>query len=212
MRWPAILQEVVGLLPGQDLVALMSRQLLLNGLEQGSVQDRRLLSGQDLIPVSDLANKEAVPEEVGEGSSAEWDASAGLARAEGPRPGADVFGPEVPDEFVSAGYLEISAKDHPDPFGLVLHDGKLAVLQLIAKGEEASHPQPFALGGSNLVPDALGGDLPLELGKGTLRVSRPMDVVVLNCWVTETKETSWAPNSSTSFAKSASDLVSRSTL
>src|SRR3979409_2443952 len=29
----------------------------------------------------------------------------------------------------------------------------------------------------------------------TLRVSRPMEVVVLNCWVTETKETPWASNS-----------------
>src|ERR1700710_2092376 len=29
----------------------------------------------------------------------------------------------------------------------------------------------------------------------TLRVSRPMAVVVLNCWVTETKETPWASNS-----------------
>src|SRR6516164_6226405 len=32
----------------------------------------------------------------------------------------------------------------------------------------------------------------------TFRVKRPIDVVVLNCWVTETKETSWASNSSTS--------------
>src|SRR5271169_5664642 len=46
----------------------------------------------------------------------------------------------------------------------------------------------------------------------TLRVSRPMEVVVLNCWVTETNETPWASNSSTSLAKSARDLVSRSTL
>ncbi len=48
--------------------------------------------------------------------------------------------------------------------------------------------------------------------KSTLRVSRPIEVVVLNCWVTETNETPWASNSSTSLAKSASDLVSRSTL
>jgi len=60
----------------------------------------------------------------------------------------------------------------------------------------------LALGGSDLVAE---GNLPLELGKtgARLRVSRPMEVVVLNCWVTETKETSWAPNNSTSFAKSA---------
>src|SRR6266481_130019 len=48
--------------------------------------------------------------------------------------------------------------------------------------------------------------------RSTLRVSRPMEVVVLNCWVTETKDTPWASNSSTSLAKSASDLVRRSTL
>src|SRR4030088_1144519 len=41
----------------------------------------------------------------------------------------------------------------------------------------------------------------------TLRVSRPMEVVVLNCWVTETNDTPCASNSSTSLAKSANDLV-----
>ena len=39
-----------------------------------------------------------------------------------------------------------------------------------------------------------------------------MLVVVLNDWVTETKETSCLSNNSTSFAKSASERVSRSTL
>src|SRR6266536_2277661 len=39
----------------------------------------------------------------------------------------------------------------------------------------------------------------------TFRVSRPIEVVVLNCWVTETNETPWASNSSTSLAKSAND-------
>ena len=34
-----------------------------------------------------------------------------------------------------------------------------------------------------------------------------MEVVVLNCWVTETNETPWELNSSTSLAKSASDLL-----
>src|SRR5580700_302781 len=35
----------------------------------------------------------------------------------------------------------------------------------------------------------------------TLRVRRPMLVVVLKDWVTDTNETSWASNSSTSFSK-----------
>src|SRR4051794_5208773 len=45
-----------------------------------------------------------------------------------------------------------------------------------------------------------------------LRVSRPMLVVVLKDWVTETNETPSASKISTSLAKSASERVSRSTL
>ena len=41
---------------------------------------------------------------------------------------------------------------------------------------------------------------------------RPMLVVVLKDWVTDTKETPCLSNSSTSLAKSASERVNRSTL
>jgi len=43
-------------------------------------------------------------------------------------------------------------------------------------------------------------------------VSRPIEVVVLNDWVTETKLVSARSSASTSFAKSSSERVSRSTL
>ena len=45
-----------------------------------------------------------------------------------------------------------------------------------------------------------------------LSVSRPIEVVVLNCWVTETNETACRSNTSTILAKSFRDRVSRSTL
>ena len=45
-----------------------------------------------------------------------------------------------------------------------------------------------------------------------LSVSRPIELVVLNCWVTETNDTLCASNTSTILAKSPSDRVSRSTL
>ncbi len=45
-----------------------------------------------------------------------------------------------------------------------------------------------------------------------LSVKRPIDVVVLNCCVIETKETPWASKTSTILAKSLSDRVNRSTL
>ena len=46
----------------------------------------------------------------------------------------------------------------------------------------------------------------------TLRVSRPIDVVVLNCWVTDTNDTPRASKLSVILAKSASARVSRSIL
>ena len=57
-----------------------------------------------------------------------------------------------------------------------------AVLEVIAKGQGACHPNFLALGGGDLVPDAIRGDPVLELGKdrSRFRVSRPIDVVVLN--------------------------------
>jgi hypothetical protein len=55
-----ILQKVIGFLPGQSLVGLMGRQLLLDSLEQAFVHDRRLLARQDLARVLELTNKEAV--------------------------------------------------------------------------------------------------------------------------------------------------------
>jgi hypothetical protein len=54
------LLEVICLLSGQDLLGPMGRQLLLNGPEYGLVDDRRLLPGQGLTSVPDLANREAV--------------------------------------------------------------------------------------------------------------------------------------------------------
>ena len=52
-----------------------------------------------------------------------------------------------------------------------------------------------------------GGD-----GSSTFNISLPIEVVVLNCWVTETNEAPFASRISTILAKSASDRVSRSTL
>jgi hypothetical protein len=51
------------------------------------------------------------------------------------------------------------------PFGFALDNNELAILELVAEWG-ATHPKPFALGGRDLVPDALGSKLALELGKG----------------------------------------------
>ena len=90
----------------------------------------------------------------------------------------------------------------------------LRSFDVVAERQRAAHPHALALGGRDLVADALARDLALELGEGQqhVEVSRPIEVVVLNACVTETNETPWLSSISTILAKSASDRVSRSTL
>ena len=51
-------------------------------------------------------------------------------------------------------------------------DGDLSVLGVVAERGHAADPKPLALGGGDLVPDPLGGDLALELGKGQQHIER----------------------------------------
>jgi hypothetical protein len=66
----------------------------------------------------------------------------------------------------------------------------------------------------DLVADALAGDLPLELRKGQQHIEGqpPIELVVLNCWVTDTNDTPCVSKISTSRTKSASDPKPRSWL
>jgi len=41
---------------------------------------------------------------------------------------------EITHKFVDPADFQISAKDRPHPFGLVVYDEELAVLQFVAKG------------------------------------------------------------------------------
>jgi hypothetical protein len=53
----------------------------------------------------------------------------------------------------------------------------------VAERRHAAHPHALLFRGGDLVANALTGDLPLELGEGqqNIEVSRPIEVVVLNC-------------------------------
>jgi hypothetical protein len=75
-----------------------------------------------------------------EGASAEGNASAGFASAEGSRLGTGVPSPEVTHQFVDAGDFEITAEDQPYPLGFLLDHSELAILQLITEREGATHP------------------------------------------------------------------------
>jgi hypothetical protein len=97
---------------------------------------------------------------------------------------------------------------------MLLDHHQRAAMGFVAQGRDPAHPHALGLGGGNLVADPLGGDLALELGEGEQHVERerPMLVVVLNDWVTETKLVPAWSSASTSLAKSSSERVSRSSL
>ena len=89
-----------------------------------------------------------------------------------PRLGDDAPLAEVCHEQVQAAKLEIAAEDRPHAFGLGIIDGDPSVLGVVAERRHSTDPKPFALGGGDLVPDALRGDLSLELRKGQQDVER----------------------------------------
>ena len=68
--------------------------------------------------------------------------------------------------------LQIQAVDRAHPLRLVLVDGERPLLGDIADRCVAPHPQALALGGGDLVPDALAGDFALELREGEQDVER----------------------------------------
>src|SRR5713226_5239201 len=73
---------------------------------------------------------------------------------------------EVPYQFVNAAEFQVSPEDQSDQLSFFFDDRDLALFHLVAKRQSASDPKALSLGGSNLVADPLGGDLPFKLGKG----------------------------------------------
>jgi len=122
--------------------------------------------------------------------------------------------PQLFAELPDAALFQVVFVDQLDYISFNRIDHQLALFYVTAEGRHSSHPHAFALGGRDLVTNALAGDLGLELGKREQDVQGqpPIEVVVLNCWVTATNEAPCASNSSTILAKSASDRVKRSTL
>jgi len=80
--------------------------------------------------------------------------------------GSDISLPEVSYQRVDAAEFEIASVDQADSLCLVLDNGNLVALHVITEGEGTANPKPLSFGGSDLVADALGSDLPLKLGEG----------------------------------------------
>jgi hypothetical protein len=86
--------------------------------------------------------------------------------------GHDALLTQVGHEQAEGAEPQIAAEDGPDPVSLSVVDGYLAVSCVVAERRHATDPETLAFGSGDLVADALGGDLALELGKRQQHVQR----------------------------------------
>ena len=136
----------------------------------------------------ELAAVDRVTEQVEQHAAGERIAADRLAAA-GAQLGAEPLLPEFFEQRRPRAELEIAAEDVADGLGILRVNDQLTVSHDIADRHDAVHPQALLLGGGDLVADALAGDSRSNWANesSTLRISRPMLVVVLNDWVTDTK-------------------------
>src|SRR2546428_1893914 len=146
------------------IVALVV-ELGLHRVKEITIEDGGLLTGEDLALEGDLADVEPIAQKVGERTAGEWDPANRAPGLERSHLGDDPPLAKVGHQQVEAAKLQIPPKDGPNALSFLFNHDDLAVLGLVSERSYAADPEPLALGGRDLVADALGGDFPLELGK-----------------------------------------------
>jgi hypothetical protein len=135
------------------------------------LDDRRMLPGMDAPLVTDASGIERVAEDLMDVPAREGAASGFLSR-HGPGAGAAAPPPEFGMDEPDGAELAVEREDLPHDCGLVRARLQRPALGIVAEGHDAAHPEPLALGGGDLVADALGRDLALELGEAQEHVQR----------------------------------------
>src|SRR5437868_5606795 len=128
-------QQVLARVPDRNSVGPLIGKLLLNGIKQGAVQDRRLLAGQNLILVCDLTDVEAITQQIKQRTTAEGNAAPDYAGCERSLLRPKVPLAEVSYQRIDAAEFQVTTEDQPGPLGLGLDDGDLAVFHLVAEGQ-----------------------------------------------------------------------------
>jgi hypothetical protein len=98
-------------------------------------------------------------------ASADEPAARSLVTSIRPHRQPDVFVVENSLQAHDAADLEIAPKEIAHEDGVLLDHMERPVLDPISEGNDAAHPDALLLGGGDLVPDPLAGDLALELGE-----------------------------------------------
>jgi hypothetical protein len=106
--------------------------------------------------VVNLANVDAVFQEIGEGPVGERDATVVFGDLGVPALGDDAAAVQLGDKLAGGFQLEVKTEDGADGFSFGLVNDKLLVFGLVAQRNGAAGPFAFTPAGRNLVPDSLG--------------------------------------------------------
>src|SRR5579864_5796793 len=144
----------------------MILELALYPVPKVATDDRRMLALMHLTLMSDLADVDRVRQDLVEMASAERPAAGRPPCPVDPDRKPDILGVEELLEPDDASGLQIPSKDHPYDRSMIFNAMQGAVFDPVAEWDHPAHPYPLLLGGCDLVPDPLAGDLPFELGEG----------------------------------------------
>src|SRR5262249_8795422 len=138
----------------------------LHGFAQGAVHDGLLLANVNCAAVDNFTYIEPVSQEMRERADAEPNTPSGQAIAEGLASGADAPPVQILGQGSDRADFQVSPENQPDRLGFFGHDDELLLDARIAEGDRSTDPDALALGGRDLVADALADHLTLELGEG----------------------------------------------
>src|SRR5215475_15893739 len=144
------LQWSVVLGPRRDVMGSLLGQSPLYGLKQLAVDQRRLRARADLTFIENLADVEAIAQEVEQGALREEHAAARAAVRQLADLCSHIALTKLEHQPVDAAEREIPSKDHTHPLGLLCHDSELAILEFVSQRHHPADPEPLALGSRHL--------------------------------------------------------------
>src|SRR5262245_2622971 len=127
------LQGSVVLGPRRDVMGSLLGQSPLHGLKQLAVDQWRLRARANLTFIENLADVEAIVQEVEQGALREGHAAARAAVRQLVDLCSYIALAKLEHQPVDAAEREIPTKDHVHQLGLPCHDGELAILEFISQ-------------------------------------------------------------------------------
>src|SRR4051812_16827080 len=124
-----------------------------------------MLTAVNLAPIDDLANIEAVLEQMGERAYAKAGPTDAAAIRKLPTFAANLMPIKLLRQCANGAQRQIARKDRANRLGLGRDAHDLLLHRRIAKRNRTADPKAFALGGRDLVAHPLPDQLPFELGK-----------------------------------------------